>query len=167
MAPGNDLPFVNLTLEVLSCAGDTTITFEDRGVSTNQFVDADLRTHDATTDLVVEDITIPLGGGGTVGFVRGNANGGTIDLADPVRSVDLADAIFMLQNLFMGGQAPPCADAADANDDGRLNLLDPIWVIQFLVGNLGSSLPEPFTQPGDDLTNDTLGCGTPPGTTCE
>ena len=73
----------------------------------------------------------------------------------------------MLQGLFMGGQAPPCADAADSNDDGRYNLLDPIWVIQFLMGNAGSTLPEPFTQPGDDPTNtDSLGCDTPPSSTC-
>ncbi len=164
VAPGVDLPFLNLTLEILSCAGATSIIFEDRGVAANQFVDGDFGTHGVTTDLAVEDITIPLGGGGASGFVRGNADGGTIDPADTTAAVDLADAIFLLKSLFMGGQQPPCADAADVNDDGRHNLLDPIWIIQYLIGNL--TLPGPFTQPGDDPTDDALGCETPPKSNC-
>ena len=72
-------------------------------------------------------------------------------------SVDLADGIFVLQHLFQGGAAPPCEDAADADDDGRLNLLDAIWIFHYSIGNV-ASLPFPFFFLGIDPTTDTLGC---------
>ena len=79
-------------------------------------------------------------------------------MADPPASVDLADGLFVLQYLFLAGDPPPCLDAADANDDGRINLLDSIWIFQFLIGNLGPTLPEPFTDSGVDPTEDSLDC---------
>ena len=91
-------------------------------------------------------------------FRRGDSNGSAV--------VEISDAVATLGYLFLGNDEPRCLDAADSNDDGRYNLLDPIWVIQFLMGNAGSTLPEPFTQPGNDPTNDTLGCATPPSSTC-
>jgi hypothetical protein len=92
------------------------------------------------------------------GFVRGNANGGAISAADPGASVDLADGLFILAYLFQAGAPPACDDAADSNDDGRVNLLDAIYLFQFLIGGLGPELPEPFESAGVDPTQDTLNC---------
>ena len=52
-------------------------------------------------------------------------------------------------------------DAADANDDGRINLLDPITIFQVLIGSLLFP-PEPFLFLGPDPTPDSLDCLTPP-----
>jgi hypothetical protein len=49
-------------------------------------------------------------------FVRGDGN------ADG--TIDLSDAVFVLGYLFQGRQEPLCLDAADANDDGDLDLSD-------------------------------------------
>ncbi len=85
-----------------------------------------------------------------VGFVRGNCN------ADP--NLDLADAIFMLSFLFApGSNNPLCDDACDANDDGLLNIADPIGILIALFGSSTVTLPAP-TQCGSDPTPDTLEC---------
>ena len=59
-------------------------------------------------------------------FVRGSARG-TFDL-------DISDPVFIIGYLFIGGEAPPCLDAADANDDGRINIADTIWLVSHLFG---------------------------------
>ena len=43
-------------------------------------------------------------------FLRGDAT------ADG--NLNLTDAVFTLNHLFLGGPAPDCADAADADDNG-------------------------------------------------
>ncbi len=77
---------------------------------------------------------------------------------DPAASVDLADGLSILALLFQSGAPPTCEDAADSNDDGRINLLDAIFLFQFLIGGLGPELPAPFVSAGVDLTQDTLNC---------
>jgi hypothetical protein len=63
----------------------------------------------------------------------------------------------VLSYLFLGGVAPVCEDAADADDDGRLNITDGIVILGHLF--LGSGpLREPFGTPGTDPTPDALGC---------
>jgi len=91
-------------------------------------------------------------------FVRGNVDMSVVPLADPVASITLFDGVSILQNLFQGVSTLTCEDAADANDDGRLNLLDAMIVFQFLIGNLGPELPAPFTSIAPDATSDALGC---------
>jgi hypothetical protein len=81
-------------------------------------------------------------------FRRGDAN------AD--RVLDLADAIYTLDALFRGGPPPPCADAADADDNGRWNLTDPIFTLGHLFRG-GPSPPAPEAC-GGDPTADGLGC---------
>lgn len=52
-------------------------------------------------------------------FIRGDANqSGT---------TDIADVIYLLSFLFIGGDAPPCRDAADSNSDGVLDSADAIY----------------------------------------
>ena len=61
--------------------------------------------------------------------------------------------------LFRQGSAPVCEDAADANDDERLQLADAIVVLAHLFGNQGP-LPPPFPECGSDPPSeeDALGC---------
>jgi hypothetical protein len=89
-------------------------------------------------------------------FRRGDAVGDGV--------FNLTDAIFTLDYLFRRGAKPPCRQAADANDDGRINVLDPVTLVGLLFGGV-DSLPEPFSACGSDTTADELGCQTPP--TCE
>lgn len=56
------------------------------------------------------------------------------------------------------GPAPACADAGDVNDDGVLNLKDPLWLLVFLFLD-GPPPPSPFPGLGPDPTPDMLGCG--------
>ncbi|MEM7261335.1 MAG: dockerin type I repeat-containing protein, partial [Planctomycetota bacterium] len=58
-------------------------------------------------------------------FRRGDANAqdGT---------VNIADAIFLLEFLFAGGLIPPCFPAADTNDDETLNIADAVSILGYL-----------------------------------
>jgi len=59
--------------------------------------------------------------------------------------------------LFLGTEAPPCDDAADTNDDGIVDLSDPVGTLNFLF--LGGSPPaDSFPNCGDDPTTDDLDC---------
>ena len=83
-------------------------------------------------------------------FRRGDAN-------DDGR-VDISDSIFVLNHLFLGGETPPCRDAADADDNGALELTDGVFINSFLF--LGGNAPP---APGvavcaEDPTEDALGC---------
>ena len=81
-------------------------------------------------------------------FVRGNANGDG--------SIDVADAIAVLQFLFAGGNPLPCMDAADVNDDETLNIADPIRLLGWLFG--GGNPPPPPNSCGTDPEGDHLDC---------
>jgi hypothetical protein len=48
-----------------------------------------------------------------------------------------------------------CQDAADANDDGNLDIADAVAALSFLFG--GGTLPEPINC-GEDPTIDGLDC---------
>jgi hypothetical protein len=83
-------------------------------------------------------------------FRRGDAN------TDDV--VDLSDAITILSHLFEGTADIFCADAADTDDNGDLDITDPIVLLRFLFQN-GSRPPPPGPDVfGVDPTLDALGC---------
>jgi hypothetical protein len=63
----------------------------------------------------------------------------------------------LLNNLFLDGPAPYCADAADANDSGEVDISDAITMLFSLYGGQGP-LPAPSAQRGFDRTVDTLFC---------
>ncbi len=63
---------------------------------------------------------LPAQGEGGI-FVRGDAN---LD-----RKLELADAVFALNYLFLGTVSTYCLDALDTTDDGGLSISDPINVL--------------------------------------
>ncbi len=84
-------------------------------------------------------------------FIRGDFDG--------INGVNITDAYNLAQYLFLQGAAPQCADAADVNDDGVLDVSDPVWLL-FALFVQGSPPPRaPFPEPGNDPTfRDNLGC---------
>ena len=83
-------------------------------------------------------------------FIRGDSND---DLG-----IDLSDGVFTLNHLFLGGDFPPCIDAADANDSGGMDLADAIYLFNHLFLG-GAPPPAPFPDAGNDPTDDGLSCG--------
>jgi hypothetical protein len=83
-------------------------------------------------------------------FRRGDANASAI--------VDLADAVFTLNHLFLGGPAAACAGAADANDSGAVDIADASFTLSWLF--LGGPDPPPPGPAacGVDGTPDALDC---------
>ncbi|MCA8958951.1 MAG: dockerin type I repeat-containing protein [Planctomycetes bacterium] len=83
-------------------------------------------------------------------FVRGDANeSGTVDLSDALTILDY----------LVGGSTSSCLDAYDTDDDGQVNIVDPIYLLSFLF-QMGSAPPAPFGGCGPDMTlTDGLGCG--------
>lgn len=82
-------------------------------------------------------------------FIRGEANG------DGAR--DLSDAVFVLNHLFAGGNAPSCMKAVDSNDDSIVDLSDPVYFLRAFFGG-GSALGAPSEACGADPTHDELPC---------
>jgi hypothetical protein len=83
-------------------------------------------------------------------FVRGDANADGMPL-------NIGDALFILQYLFVAGPEPSCMDAADANDSQGVDMSDGVYILQRLFAG-GSALPPPHPGCGRDLTADTTGC---------
>jgi hypothetical protein len=82
-------------------------------------------------------------------FIRGNAN-------DDAK-VDIADAIWIINQLFRSGPAKPCQDAADVNDDGVLDASDAVSLIDYLF-RAAAAPSAPFPACGTDPTADELVC---------
>jgi hypothetical protein len=82
-------------------------------------------------------------------FIRGDSN--------QDGHVDISDAQFTLNFLFVGGPDPECPSAADTNDDEVIDLSDSIATLDFLFRGGRAPLP-PFPAPGTDPTPG-LGCG--------
>ena len=82
-------------------------------------------------------------------FVRGDPN------AD--QRLDLTDAVFVLNHLFLGGVPPSCEKSADEDDNGILDITDAILHLNHLF--LGGPPPEPpFPECGWDSIADDLTC---------
>ena len=82
-------------------------------------------------------------------FVRGNCDG--------VGSINLVDALLILNVIFIGAAPPDCLKACDYNDSGTLSLPDGIGVLFFLFAS-GPPPEPPFPDPGVDPTPDNLPC---------
>jgi hypothetical protein len=78
---------------------------------------------------------------------------------DKSGGVDITDVVQLTRYLFQGGQAPVCLDAADANDDGLVELSDPVYLLFWLFIPQSPPPPEPFPESGEDPSfRDNLGC---------
>jgi hypothetical protein len=82
-------------------------------------------------------------------FLRGDINddGG----------VDISDAVWTLQWLFLGLHNPECQKAGDTNDTGKVLLDDVLLLLQYQFWG-GITLPAPFPELGFDPTPDDLFC---------
>jgi len=69
----------------------------------------------------------------------------------------LSDPLATLGYLFLGEEEPPCLDALDSDDSGRVDLTDAVYCLtsQFLAGPPPSA---PLPDCGVDMTEDDLGC---------
>jgi hypothetical protein len=82
-------------------------------------------------------------------FIRGDT--------DASGSLEITDAIRVLNFLFLGSETILCEDAADADDDGALTLGDAVYSIRFqFLG--GTPPPAPYPESGTDPTADSLRC---------
>jgi hypothetical protein len=59
--------------------------------------------------------------------------------------------------LFNGDRSPTCLDAADANDDGQVDISDTIFILDHAVLG-GPPVPAPYLEVGPDLTADDVPC---------
>ena len=60
-------------------------------------------------------------------------------------------------NWFLGGNLD-CLDAADANDDGSVNVVDAVYILYFAFGQGFPPPAEPFGYCGVDPTPDGIDC---------
>ena len=106
-------------------------------------------------------------------FFRGDCNFSGNSGSDGTLAVDIADAAMVVSFLFAPGlykPQPPCLDACDCNDDGRIDLADAVCILRYLFQQ-GDFPPEPGpglretpegevepTPCGNDPTLDLLDC---------
>ena len=88
-------------------------------------------------------------------FIRGDANNDNV--------VGIADAATLFMYLFDNGSTPDCLDAADANDDGSLDVSDVFQILCIawptVVCPTGPPPAAPWPNCGHDpTTGDLLDC---------
>ncbi len=98
--------------------------------------------------LDLEALTVP-----SVLLRRGDLN------EDGLRNV--SDAIVVLDELFRGRPTIVCLDAADTDDSGRLDLADPVMLLNHLFAS-GVAPQPPFEACAEDPTDDDLDCASFP-----
>jgi len=92
--------------------------------------------------------TVSVVGQGESGvFLRGDTDGNT--------TLDITDAVRILNFLFLGGAPPTCEDASDVFDSGTVDISAAIALLNYLF--LGGPTPAvPFPAPGLDPSDDAL-----------
>jgi hypothetical protein len=81
--------------------------------------------------------------GKAVDFIRGDANGDGV--------VSISDAQFIDSFIFQDSVSVPCMNAADVDDNGRMDLSDAVRILNFLILN-GVEPKAPFPGEGPDPT---------------
>jgi len=105
-------------------------------------------------------------------FFRGDCNFSGDSGTDGSLAVNIADAAAVVSYLFLPGTykfIPPCLDACDCNDDGRIDLADVVCILRYLFQD-NKMPPDPgpgyrevpggveHTPAGTDPTADMLDC---------
>ena len=72
-------------------------------------------------------------------FVRGNC--------DATSRIDISDAVFLLNYLFLAGASPSCLEACNVNGDSDLNIADAMFGMNYLFLG-GDAPPAPFPDCG-------------------
>lgn len=72
-------------------------------------------------------------------------------------SFNIADPIYLLRWVFLGGDEPDCTKACDLNDDGLVDSTDAIFSLQYMFID-GIPPESPFPLEGPDPTVDELQC---------
>jgi hypothetical protein len=71
----------------------------------------------------------------------------------------MSDTLYILKWIYIPGTPDPtCMDAADANDDGVVEMSDAIYLLNWLYMPGSPSPPPPYPDCGIDLTQDDLDC---------
>lgn len=141
---------IALTIATAMCVRDPvtrTFTFEDGcgnpGID-NVVVVGGARKLPVLDGKIVVEVSCKYGN-----FVRGDAN---VDAL-----VNIADGVWILNELFRGGPATTCDDAADTNDDGERNAADAVYILNYIFLS-GPTPPAPAGACGEDPTEDALEC---------
>ena len=77
--------------------------------------------------------------------------------------MQLSDAVYLLNFLFLGGPSPTCDDSGDADNNGRIELTDGVFILSFLFTG-GAAPPDPGLPEPDSCgvdpaePPDELGC---------
>ena len=102
----------------------------------------------ASLDAAFEDGAIALNPVVTVDFIRGDAN------ADA--RVNIADGVWIINELFLGGPANPCPISSDSNGDGNMDAGDAIYIFnyRFLDGPMPTAPYPSCGQVGDQTPED-------------
>lgn len=91
-----------------------------------------------------------LGGPAALTFLRGDCNNDSI--------VNIADGIWLLNELFLGGPASACVAACDANGDTMVDSSDATYI--FMYRFMGGATPvAPFPACGDSILDADLALG--------
>ncbi|MGH2626674.1 MAG: hypothetical protein ACRDHY_08505, partial [Anaerolineales bacterium] len=148
----NDLDTLGEELASLTLAAPSTVDF--RGGVTTVSIGGSGRT--------VVNTLVVFASPGTGPFVRGNANGDR--KLDGSPQIDISDAVFIFNFLFLGGEAPGCRAATDTNAEGDVTISSGIYLLNHLFGG-GPAPDAPY--PGNaysQLDSDKLlGCDQPHG----
>jgi hypothetical protein len=99
---------------------------------------------------------------GTGPFVRGNANGDV--KLDGSPQIDISDAVFIFNFLFLGGTAPGCRAASDTNAEGEVTISSGIYLLNHLFGGgPAPDAPYPANAYSQLESDKLLGCDQPHG----
>jgi len=69
---------------------------------------------------------------------------------------DIADAVWIVNELFRGGSPSTCPDSADCDDSGLVDLTDALYTVAYQFQG-GPAPVSPFPACGEDTTDDDLG----------
>ena len=51
---------------------------------------------------------------------------------DASNSVNIADAVFLVEYIFFGGPPPPCLEEGDVDGSGSINIADAVFLVEYI-----------------------------------